>query len=88
MEKTMTKILVDHAISRRAELERLLTTSDLENIFRVNKRTIARLCRKRVLPPPLKVGQGNRWKASTIVAVLESLERQGHGNDESSMEVE
>lgn len=63
-----------------AELAPLLTVSDLERVLKVNKRTISRLCHSGTLPPPLKVGQGNRWRADAIKTALEQLEHQGVAN--------
>ena len=45
-----------------ALLEPLLTVGDLERLLRVDKRTIARLCKRSQLPPPVKVGGSNRWR--------------------------
>ena len=44
----------------RAHLEPLLTVEDLERMLRVDRRTIARLCKKGQLPTPLKLGGSNR----------------------------
>jgi predicted DNA-binding transcriptional regulator AlpA len=58
----------------RAPLEPLLTVTDLERILRVDKRTIARLCKRGQLPRPLKIGGSNRWKAEALTAALEGIE--------------
>jgi len=60
-------------LTARAPLEPLLTVTDLERILRVDKRTIARLCKRGQLPRPLKIGGSNRWKAEAIAAALEVL---------------
>jgi predicted DNA-binding transcriptional regulator AlpA len=59
----------------------LLTVTDLERLLRVNKRTIRRLCQDGTLPLPLKLGQGLRWRADSITAALNSLERRSSGGD-------
>jgi len=56
-------------------LEPLLTVEDLERGLRVDRRTVARLCKRGQLPHPLKLGGGNRWKAEDIAAALERLRR-------------
>lgn len=72
----MNTITPDHDSMCGTEPAPLLTTTDLERILRVNKRTIARLCRNGTLPQPMKIGQGNRWRSATITAIIESLEHQ------------
>lgn len=57
--------------SARARLEPLLTVEDLERLLRVDRRTVARLCKQGRLPQPLKVGGGNRWRVDDIVDVIE-----------------
>ena len=57
----------------RAPLEPLLIVEDLERILRVDRRTIARLCKKGQLPPPLKLGGSNRWRVKDIEDALEVL---------------
>lgn len=60
----------------RSELTPLLTIKDLERLFHVDKRTISRLCKKGQIPPPLKVGGSNRWRADEIARVF-GLSSQG-----------
>ena len=54
----------------RAHLEPLLTVEDLERMLRVDRRTIARLCKKGQLPPPLKLGGSNRWRVRDMEQIL------------------
>ena len=54
----------------RAHLQPLLTVEDLERILRVDRRTIARLCKKGQLPPPLKLGGSNRWRVRDMEQIL------------------
>jgi predicted DNA-binding transcriptional regulator AlpA len=61
--------------SAHALLEPLLTVEDLERLLRVDRRTVARLCKRGQLPQPLKLGGSNRWKAEDIAAALERLRR-------------
>jgi predicted DNA-binding transcriptional regulator AlpA len=61
------------AVVARAHLEPLLTVEDLEQMLRVDRRTIARLCKKGQLPPPLKLGGSNRWRVKDIEDALELL---------------
>ena len=65
----MTSKLTDFAA--RAPLEPLLTVEDLERLLRVDRRTVARLCKRGQLPQPLKLGGGNRWKAEEIADAIE-----------------
>ncbi len=51
-------------------LEPLLTVTDLARLLRVHPRTVTRLCARGRLPPPLKVGGGNRWRVQDIERVL------------------
>jgi predicted DNA-binding transcriptional regulator AlpA len=51
-------------------LEPLLTMKDLEDLLRVHRRTISRLCKSGRLPAPIKIGASNRWKLSEINKVL------------------
>ena len=57
-------------VAARAHLEPLLTVDDLERILRVDRRTIARLCKKGELPPPLKLGGSNRWRVRDMEQIL------------------
>ena len=68
----------------RAHLEPLLTVEDLERMLRVDRRTIARLCKKGQLPPPLKLGGSNRWRVKDIEDALELL--LAESNQESRTE--
>ena len=56
-------------------LEPLLTVEDLERLLRVDRRTVRRLWKRGQLPPPLKLGGSNRWKAEDIAEALERLRR-------------
>ena len=47
-------------------LQPLLTSGDLQRLFRVTARTIARWYAIGLLPPPIKVGSRNRWRADVI----------------------
>jgi predicted DNA-binding transcriptional regulator AlpA len=67
----MTSKVTD--FTARAPLEPLLTVEDLERLLRVDRRTVARLCKRGQLPQPLKVGGGNRWKAEEIADAIEML---------------
>lgn len=60
----------------RAPIEPLLTVENLERLFRVHRRTIARLVKRGELPPPLKVGGSNRWKGEDIEEALGQFARQ------------
>jgi predicted DNA-binding transcriptional regulator AlpA len=57
----------------RLIVEPLLTTSDLEHVLQVDRRTINRLCRSGVLPPPRKLGGVNRWRPEDITAAIDAL---------------
>ena len=48
----------------------LLTLSDLENLLKLHRRTIKRLCRAGKFPQPMKVGGSSRWKAEDIDQLL------------------
>jgi predicted DNA-binding transcriptional regulator AlpA len=52
-------------------LEPLLTTSDLERLLKVDRRTITRLVKRGELPAPLKLGGSNRWRVQDIKAVID-----------------
>ena len=67
----MTNIVAESA---RAFMEPLLTVEDLERLFRVDRRTVARLCQRGQIPPPLKLGGGNRWKANEITEAIDVLD--------------
>jgi predicted DNA-binding transcriptional regulator AlpA len=51
----------------------LLTVEDLERMLRIDRRTVARLCKRGQLPQPLKIGGGNRWRIEDISETLDSL---------------
>jgi excisionase family DNA binding protein len=57
-------------------LEPLLTTSDLERLLKVDRRTISRLVKRGELPAPLKLGGSNRWRAEDINAAIDRLGRR------------
>lgn len=52
----------------------LLTREDLEALFRLDRRTIARLCQRGQLPRPIKIGGSNRWRLDQIQETLKLLE--------------
>jgi predicted DNA-binding transcriptional regulator AlpA len=52
--------------------EPLLTTSDLEQLLRVERKTITRMVRRGDLPAPLKLG-GNRWRVEDIQGAINAL---------------
>jgi len=54
-------------------LEPLLTTSDLERLLKVDRRTITRLVKRGELPAPLKLGGSNRWRPEDINAAIDRL---------------
>ena len=51
----------------------LLTIQDLETIFRVDKRTIARWWSNGIIPHPIKVGGSNRWRVEDISLAIDQL---------------
>jgi predicted DNA-binding transcriptional regulator AlpA len=51
-------------------LEPLLKMEDLERLLRVDRRTVYRLCKRGLIPRPMKVGQGNRWRQRDIQPLL------------------
>jgi predicted DNA-binding transcriptional regulator AlpA len=53
-------------------LEPLLTTSDLQQLLKVDRRTILRMVKRGDLPRPLKLG-GNRWRVEDIEGVINGL---------------
>jgi predicted DNA-binding transcriptional regulator AlpA len=55
----------------RMMLEPLLTTADLQELFKVERRTIDRLVKRGVIPKPLKLG-GNRWRVEDMAHVIEN----------------
>lgn len=54
--------------------EPLLTIDDLEQILRVHRRTVMRLCKKGFLPEPMKLGGGNRWRREDVLDALDVLD--------------
>lgn len=81
----MTTMPTKETNSVCAQLEPLLTMSDLERMLRVDKRTIARLIKRGQLPRPLKLGGSNRWKTADIAAALDVL---GHRHDSTGKAAE
>jgi predicted DNA-binding transcriptional regulator AlpA len=73
------------ADSARAPLEPLLTVEDLERLLRVDRRTVARLCKRGQLPQPLKLGGGNRWRTEDIADAIDAL-RHRHCRVDRPME--
>jgi predicted DNA-binding transcriptional regulator AlpA len=67
---------IEMANSAHGLLKPLLTVEDLERLLRVDRRTVARLCKRGQLPQPLKLGGGNRWRAEDIADAIEVLQRQ------------
>ena len=62
----------------RAHLEPLLTNEDLERMLQVDRRTVSRLWKRGQLPPPLKLGGGNRWRVQDIEEALELLHAESN----------
>jgi predicted DNA-binding transcriptional regulator AlpA len=56
-----------------APLGPLLTMSDVERLLRVDKRTVYRLCRRGLIPPPFKLGGQNRWMPEDVAGALERM---------------
>jgi predicted DNA-binding transcriptional regulator AlpA len=71
-EKKMTTNVAEGVV---CALEPLLMIEDLERWLRVDRRTVYRLCKRGLIPRPMKVGQGNRWKAEDIAEAIERLRR-------------
>jgi predicted site-specific integrase-resolvase len=57
---------LDHQIPDSVGLRPLLTTEDMEAIFRVTSRTLSRWCRAGRIPKPAKLGGLNRWRAEDL----------------------
>jgi predicted DNA-binding transcriptional regulator AlpA len=70
-EKPMTIKVAEPAAC--APLEPLLTNEDLERLLGIHRRTVARLCERGLLPPPLKLGGSNRWRAEDVADAIEML---------------
>ena len=51
----------------------LLTVADMEDLFRVDRRTISRWCKKSYLPAPFKVGGSKRWRRGDITQAIEKM---------------
>jgi hypothetical protein len=66
-------IIMKPTKSTRLPLTPLLTGADLQRLFRVTGRTIARWCASGLLPPPVKLGGQNRWTASALRQYIEGL---------------
>lgn len=49
----------------------LLKICDLEALFRVDKRTIKRWCKRGQLPQPVRIGGTNRWRLQDIEEALD-----------------
>jgi predicted DNA-binding transcriptional regulator AlpA len=71
---TTSTIDTNHAV--QPELAPLLKIEDLEQIFRVDRKTISRWCKKGQIPAPLKLGGSRRWQAEDIARVLERKPEQ------------
>jgi len=62
--------------STRVPVDPLLTVGDLERLLQVDKRTVARLCKRGQLPAPVKLGGLNRWRAQAIADAIDRLEHR------------
>jgi len=69
------KILKEHMRNQasRLLLEPLLTTSDLQRLLKVDRRTVGRLVKRGELPVPMKLGGSNRWRPEEIAAAIDGL---------------
>jgi predicted DNA-binding transcriptional regulator AlpA len=65
-------VLLASARATNCGLEPLLTIADLEQLLRVDRRTVSRLCEQGKLPRPIKIGGSNRWTVKAIESVLAS----------------
>ncbi len=74
IQEVVMTVTTTNAQIARTHMEPLLTVKDLESLFRVNRRTITRLCHMGQLPRPLKIGGSNRWKVKDIEHALMVLE--------------
>ena len=61
------------ADATRPALVQLLTNDDMERLLQVDRRTVSRLCKKGVLPQPLKLGGGNRWISTEVMDAIDNL---------------
>ena len=80
----MTVKLTD--VAARAPLEPLLTVEDLERLLRVDRRTVARLCKRGLLPRPIKIGGSNRWKPEDIADAIDTLRHRHRRADRPAEE--
>ena len=62
---------IEKNLNEPVGLDPLLTSAEVQRLLRINVTTLARLCKKRLLPPPVKVGNANRWRVQDIKAVLD-----------------
>jgi len=62
-------------VAARALPNKLLKVDDLAQLLQIDPRTVARLCKQGLLPPPLKIGGGNRWRDRDVAEALEQLAR-------------
>jgi len=72
------KMLKEHLQKQAATLlfQPLLTTSDLEELLKVDRRTVSRLVKRGELPMPMKLGGSNRWRPEEISAAIDHLSRR------------
>ena len=72
------KMLKEHLQNQAATLlfQPLLTTSDLEQLLKVDRRTVSRLVKRGELPMPMKLGGSNRWRPEEISAAIDRLSRR------------
>ena len=72
------KVLKEHRQNQAATLlfEPLLTTSDLVELLKVDRRTVTRLVKRGELPMPMKLGGSNRWRPEEISAAIDRLSRR------------
>ena len=73
-----TKVLKEHLQKQAATslFQPLLTTSDLEELLKVDRRTVTRLVKRGELPMPMKLGGSNRWRPQEISAAIDRLSRR------------
>ena len=74
-----TKVLKEHLQNHQAAtllFQPLLTTSDLERLLKVDRRTVSRLVKRGELPMPMKLGGSNRWRPEEISAAIDRLSRR------------
>ena len=56
----------------------LLSPAQVAAVVRTTERTVYRLVRAGVLPPPIKFGRASRWRRTAIEAAVADLECQLH----------